>query len=148
MPPPPPSQAPAKLKSCCPHHPDFLNQASSFFYLFPQLFFSFLLNVTNLAATDHQPTPLHSTPKPTRSGRRCPPSTLISLFPDLSLSLNLSLFLPPLTEYIMYMLWINVFILIFDCVKVYTLKFSVIKFVWKLRKWLRKCENLDRKSVV
>ena len=32
-------------------------------------------------------------------------------------TLNLSLFLPPLTEYIMYMLWINVFILIFGCVK-------------------------------
>ena len=32
---------------------------------------------------------------------------------------------------------INVFILIFGCIKVYILKFYVIKFVWKLRK----CEN-------
>ena len=36
---------------------------------------------------------------------------------------------------------INVFLLIFGCVKVYILKFYVIKFVWKLRKWLRKCEK-------
>ena len=83
MPPPPPSQAPAKLKSCCPHHPDCLNQASSFFYLFPQLFFSFLLNVANLAATDHQPTPLHPQTHPI-----WPP--LSSIHSDLSLSWSIS----------------------------------------------------------
>ena len=49
-----------------------------------------------------------------------PPSSIgtdLSLSRSISLSLNLSLFLPPLTEYIMYILWINNFILIFGCVK-------------------------------
>ena len=64
---------------------------------------------------------------PTRSSRRRPSLVPISLFPDLaaavlrwyrslSFLIYLSLFLPPLTEYIMYILWINDFILIFGCV--------------------------------
>ena len=87
--------------------------------------------------------PLHSTPKPTRSGYHYHPSTLISLFPDLSL-------FPPICHSFSlrshsFFLLLNVFILIFGCVEVYILKFSVIKFVWKLRKWLRKCEKSIRK---
>ena len=99
--------------------------------------FSLLLNVADLATTDHQLTPLH--PKPTRSGYRRPPSTSISLFPNLSLfpSIYHSFSLRSHS----FFLLLNVFILIFGCVKVYILKFSVIKFVWKLRKWLRKCEK-------
>ena len=48
-----------------------------------------------------------------------PPTSLIHRRRSQALksTLNLSLFLPPLTNYIMYMLWINVFILIFGCVK-------------------------------
>ena len=39
------------------------------------------------------------------------------------------------------LLWINVFILIFGCVKCILGDFSVIKCVWKLRKWLRECKK-------
>ena len=48
-----------------------------------------------------------------------PPTSLICRQQSQALkpTLNLSLFLPPLTNYIMYMLWINVFIFIFGCVK-------------------------------
>ena len=98
-----PSQALAKLRSCCPHCPDRVSQASSFFFLIPQLFFSLLLNVVDLAATNHQPTSLHPQTHliwPSLSSIHFN----LSLSRYISLSLNLSLFLSPLIEYIMYML--------------------------------------------
>ena len=85
-------------------------QASSFFSFLPQLFFSLLLNVANLAATDHQPTPLHP-----QTHLIWPSSSIYSdpLFPDLSLfpSVSHSFFLLSPIYYV------NVFILIFGCVK-------------------------------
>ena len=98
-------------RSCRPHRPDHVTpRTSSFFSLLPQLFFSLLLNVADLATTNHQPTPLY------------PPTHLIwsspsSIHSDLSLSLNLSLFLAPSPTNISCICFEYVFILIFDCVK-------------------------------
>ena len=77
--------------------------------------------------------PLHSTPKPIQSGRRCPPSPLISLFPNLSIfpSIYHSFSLQSHS----FFLLLNVFILIFGWVKVYILKFSVIAFQNVTKHW-------------
>ena len=72
----PPSQA-STAQTCCPYCPDRAGQASSFFSLLPQLFFSLLLNVADLAATDHRPLDHYTSPPN-------PPSVLVSFLHCLS----------------------------------------------------------------
>ena len=64
---------------------------------------------------------------------------------DLSLSRSTSPF-PSICDHSLFLLllsvWPNGFVFIFVSLKVYILQFSIIKFVWKLKKWLRKCEKL------
>ena len=104
------------------------------------ILFSLLLNVADLAATDNQPTPLHPQTHPMWP----PPSSIhsdLSLSRSISPSLNLSLFLPPISLFLplaqcfYFDFWLSVYLEIF-CNKICLDVEKMVEKMWKI------CRNI------